>query len=76
MNFERLAIYATLGLLLNALGVEFNTWGFWSMLALFITNDYLARKDGIEQGMWITANLPIEAIKEIQQHIKDIENDK
>ena len=74
MNWERLAVYATLGLLLDALGQNWESWGFWSMLALFVLSDYLSRKDGMEQGMWMTANLPIDDLKDIQQQIKDLEN--
>jgi hypothetical protein len=44
------------------------------MLALFVLSDYLSRKDGMEQGMWMTANLPIADLKDIQQQIKDLEN--
>lgn len=74
MNWERLAVYTTLGLLLDALGINWESWGFWCMLALFVLSDYLARKDGMEQGMWMTANLPIADLKDIQQQIKDLED--
>lgn len=74
MNWERLAVYATLGLLLDALGQNWESWGFWCMLALFVLSDYLSRKDGMEQGMWLTANLPIEALENIKRQIKDLED--
>jgi hypothetical protein len=51
MNWERLAVYATLGLLLDALGQNWESWGFWCMLALFVLSDHLARKDGYESGV-------------------------
>jgi hypothetical protein len=47
----RLVLYATLGLLLDALELDYQTWGFWCTLALFCTSDYLARNDGYEQGI-------------------------
>lgn len=74
MNWERLAVYATLGVLLDALELGYSTWGFWCTLALFVLSDYLSRKDGMEQGMWMTANLPIADLKDIQQQIKDLED--
>ena len=74
MNWERLAVYATLGVLLDAMGSDWESWSFWCMLALFVVSDYLARKAGMEQGMWMTANLPIDSLKDIQQQIKDLED--
>lgn len=47
----RLVVYATLGLLLDALGQGFSTWGFWCMLGLFCVSDYLARQQGFEDGV-------------------------
>jgi hypothetical protein len=76
MNLERLALFATLGVLLDALGQDWSTWGFWCTLALTLTIDILARKDGMEQGIWLTANLSIEQLQEIQQQIKDLEDDQ
>ena len=76
MNFERLAVYATLGCLLDALELGYSTWGFWCTLALFCVSDYLARRDGMEQGMWLTANLPIEALEDIKRQIKQLEDEQ
>ena len=47
----RLVVYATLGLLLDALGQNWDTWGFWSTVALFVVSDSLARRDGYESGV-------------------------
>lgn len=76
MNFERLAVYATLGVLLDAMGSGWETWSFWCMLSLFVLSDYLARKDGMEQGMWLTANLSIEALQDIKRQIKELEDEE
>jgi len=51
MNWERLAVYATLGVLLDTLEQGVSTWGFWCMLALFVLSDYLGRKAGYEDGV-------------------------
>ena len=47
----RLVLYATLGLLLDALELGYQTWGFWCMLGLFMCSDYLARAQGFEDGV-------------------------
>jgi hypothetical protein len=47
----RLVVYATLGVLLDALGQNWDTWGFWCTLALFVVSDSLARRDGYESGV-------------------------
>lgn len=43
---ERIALYTTLGLLINSFGVE--TWGgsYWCLLALFWAADILGREQG------------------------------
>ena len=48
---QRIALYTTLGLVLNAVGADFNTWGFWSILALFWASEALTRTEGFEQGV-------------------------
>ena len=51
MILQRIALYATLGLVLNAVGAEFDTWAFWSILALFWASEALTRQEGFEQGV-------------------------
>ena len=48
---QRIALYTVLGLVLNAVGAEFNTWGFWSILALFWASEALTRGEGFELGV-------------------------
>jgi hypothetical protein len=50
-GMTRLVLYATLGLLLDALGQDVSAWGFWCILGLFMCSDYLVRKDGYESGV-------------------------
>ena len=45
----RIALYATLGYLLDVLGHDWTTWAFWSMLALFWASEQLTRIEVIEQ---------------------------
>jgi len=74
MNWERLAVYATLGVLLDTLGQGVSTWGFWCMLALFVLSDYLSRQSGMAEGIWLTANLPLEALTDIKRQIRESED--
>ena len=36
---------------MDTLELDYNAWGFWCMLGLFMCSDYLARKDGYENGV-------------------------
>ena len=46
---QRIALYATLGFLLDALEVGWDHWGFWCMLGLFIASEHMTRRELIEQ---------------------------
>ena len=46
---QRLALYATLGYVLDTLGQDWTTWGFWCILALFIASEWLTRRELLEQ---------------------------
>jgi hypothetical protein len=70
---QRIALYTVLGLVLNAVGVLFNTWGFWSILALFWAAETLTRREGYEAGMVFIATLPQEHLDKIKQEIKKLE---
>lgn len=73
----RLALYATLGLLLSALELHWDSALYWSVVALFICSDSLARKEGQDHGIWITLSLPADKLAELKQQldtdIKDAE---
>ena len=75
--FTRIVLYATLGTLLSVLGQDIDSWGWWSVLALFVCSDHLARKEGQDHGIWITITLPADKLaelkKEIDRDIKDAE---
>lgn len=47
--FTRLALYAALGLVLDAIGQDITTAGFWCVVGLFIANEHLSRVDLLEQ---------------------------
>jgi hypothetical protein len=48
---QRLALYATLGLLLTALGYTGSSEVFWSMLGLMWCAEHLARVDGYDSAI-------------------------
>jgi hypothetical protein len=70
---QRIALYTTLGLTLNAVGAEFDTWAFWSILALFWASETLTRREGYEAGMVFIATLPMDKLEEIKRAIKQLE---
>jgi hypothetical protein len=70
---ERLATWAALGITLSALGLSATDWGFWCVIVLVWVATYLAYQEGREQGIWLTANLPIDALKDIKAQIAKIE---
>jgi hypothetical protein len=47
----RIALYATLGFLLDALGHNWDTWQFWSIVALFWASDIMARREGYTEAI-------------------------
>ena len=51
MMFTRIALYATLGVLCNSLELAWDTTGFWSIIAVFLAADWLARREGFEVGI-------------------------
>jgi hypothetical protein len=65
----RIALYVTLGTVLSALGHSINDTGFWCMVALFFACDVLARKEGQDNGIWITLSLPADKLKELKQQL-------
>jgi len=71
----RLVVYATLGLLLDALECRWDTWGFWCILALFMCSDYLARRDGYEQGLVHGMSAYINANEQQRQELDRIVKD-
>ncbi len=46
---QRIALYATLGYLLDALAIGFTHWGFWCVLGLFWASEHMTRRELIEQ---------------------------
>ena len=73
---ERLAVWSTLGITLVALGHDITEAGFWCVTGLFWAATYLARQEGEQQGVWLTANLDMEALKDIKEQIRKLEQEE
>jgi hypothetical protein len=69
---QRLALYATLGALLSAVGHNWDTWQFWCFLGLFWASEHLTRKETQEwaRAEGITAYLNMTPAD--QQRLKDL----
>ena len=84
---QRIALYATLGTLLDALGMPWTSWQFACFLGLFWAADTLGRTEGFDAAMELNQALLIksrEMLAEAQQrleqankleHTKDTSND-
>jgi hypothetical protein len=46
----RIALFATLGCLIDALGFDYTTAAFWCLLSLFIAQGYLSHQEGFDQA--------------------------
>ena len=46
---QRAALYITLGLVLAALGQQWDSWGFWLVVALFWASEHMTRTELIEE---------------------------
>ena len=46
-----MVIYALVGTVLSAAGIDIYSEWFWCLLALFICSDYLSRTAGFEMGV-------------------------
>jgi len=45
---QRIALYATLGLVLDAAQVGIDSWAFWCILGLFIASEWMTRREALE----------------------------
>ena len=75
----RVVVYALVGLVLSAAGIDLYSEWFWCMLALFICSDYISRRQGFELGVAQGMNAYSQATPEqraaIDKIIKDNNND-
>ena len=76
---ERIALYATLGLVLQQLDQSATQWGFWAVLGLFVAYGWLNTQEGVEQGvaagLSVWADLSDEQRKELLELVKTVERE-
>jgi hypothetical protein len=77
---QRIALYSTMGLLLQALGHTWDTWQFWSMLALFWASESVSKREQHEQsyvqGILMYIALEPQQQQELAQAIQQVVEDK
>lgn len=78
MIIQRIALYATMGMLLNALGHTWDSWGFWCVLVMFWGSDLIARMEQHQQsyveGILMYIQLPVDQQQELVTAIKQVES--
>ncbi len=53
---QRIALYAVLGLVLDAASINLDHWAFWCILGLFIASEWMTRREVMEQvQQYVTA---------------------
>jgi hypothetical protein len=48
---QRVALYLTLGILLSAFELTYETVGFWLVIALYWANEHMTERHSFEQGI-------------------------
>ena len=56
-QLQRAAIAVTLGLVLMAMGLGIDSWGFWCVLAMLLCSNHLHYIQGVEQGVVSTMDM-------------------
>jgi len=64
---QRIALYATLGVVIDSLGVATWGWQFWCLLALFWAAEWLARDAGHRDAAWEYADALQDAAEGIKR---------
>ena len=78
MMIQRIALYATMGMLLNALGHTWDSWGFWCVLAMFWSSELITRREQHEQsyvqGILMFIALDAQQQQQLVKAIQQLEN--
>ena len=76
---QRIALMATLGLVLSQLDQGASQWGFWAIIALFVAYGWLNTQEGVEHGvaagLSVWADLSEEQRKELLELVKTVERE-
>ena len=71
-NLQRIAIAATLGLALYAMGHSVDSWEFWSVLALLWTSNFIHYRDGVETGVSQAVEMWVDMTEEQRKEMIDL----
>ena len=69
---QRIALYAVLGMVLDAAQVHITHWAFWCILALFLASEWMTRRETLERIQdYVTAvREQIERVNKAAQEVK------
>lgn len=78
---QRIALYAVLGMVLDAAQISIQHWAFWCILALFLASEWMTRRETLErvQEYVQAVKQQIEAVHEAAKQLaaqQDKENNK
>ena len=70
---QRIALYAVLGMVLDAAQISIGHWAFWCILALFLASEWMTRREALESvEEYVKAvRQQIERINKAAQEVKD-----
>jgi hypothetical protein len=71
-NLQRIAIAATLGIALVAMGHNIDTWEFWCVIALLWTSNFIHYKDGVETGVSTAMEMWVDMTDEQRREMIDL----
>lgn len=75
---QRIALYAVLGMVLDAAQISIQHWAFWCILALFIASEWMTRRETLErvQEYVQAVKQQIEAVNQAAKQLQELEQDK
>lgn len=70
---QRIALYAVLGMVLDAAQIGITHWAFWCILALFIASDWMTKRETLESiEEYVRAvREQVERINQAAKEVKD-----
>ena len=71
-TLQRIAIAATLGLALVAMGHTIDSWEFWSVLVLLWASNFLSYRDGVETGVSQAVEMWVDMTEEQRKEMIDL----
>lgn len=75
MSFQELALWATVGALLNAVGYPWDTWQFWCFLGTYWAVAHISRTQGRVQGIISYLEMAPHDQTRIQRALKEAKGD-